>query len=183
MGGFGGNGNCYFNCLEYLNNKYECRGSEWDYEKFAHDYVHGTDNPNDTWGGTGDKEQGLDKGPKFAQNYRGSDGKIHTHVNNEPFVYLSNQFNTEGSQWTLGGNNVKGYFGSETGNNSTIVATFFSGSGVIDENGIPQFDTHCAVFTGYDEKKGFLCEDPTTGARYYVHPTNVIGAAKVNGCK
>lgn len=173
IGGYGGNGNCFFNCLEYLNKKYECREG-WTYKDYASDYVTGQGNKYDQWLGTykGSFDEGIDSGPEFV-NWSTN------RLNNEPFAYLSNCFNTDGSKWTLGGSGMASFFGSSTNinDNSTIVGTFLDGT-------IESGTTHCVIFTGYDSQTHkYSYYDPTTGSTDTVDYGKVICGAKVNGCK
>lgn len=171
VGGYGGDGNCFFNCLEYLNNKYGCHEG-WTYEDYANDYVNGNGNPNDQWGGTNNLDDGKDSGPAFV-NWE------ENKLNNEPFSYLSNCFDTEGSQWTLTGSRIAEFFNSDPNgsDNSTVVGTYLWGN---TENG----GTHCVIFTDYDESSGiFSYFDPTTGSTGSINRSSVICGAKVNGCK
>lgn len=178
VGGYGGDGNCFFNCLEYLNNKYGCHEG-WTYEDYADDYITGYGNPDDNWNGTflGSYDEGKDKGPLFLA----IDDNNHASLNNEPFSYLANCFNTEGSQWTTL-DNVGELFSSSLGNNSgfsncTIVGAYIVGS---IENGV----THCVIFTDYDSSSNMYSYfDPTTGSTGTVHSSRVLCGAKVNGCK
>lgn len=170
IGGYGGEGNCFFNCLEFLNQKYGCHEG-WTYENYANDYVNGQGNLYDDWMGT-NTDEGLDVGPgfvNFEENW----------LNNQPFEYMAHCFNTEGSQWTLSGSNVAGFFGSPSdgSDNPTIVGTYLvgePGSGVV----------HCVIFTGYDSSTGlFNYFDPTTGSSGTIEEEKVICGAQVNGCK
>lgn len=172
IGGYGGDGNCYFNCLEYLNKKYECREG-WTYEDYANDYVTGKGNKYDDWDGTarGSNDEGVDNGPQFVD-------WDNSKLNAEPFNYLANCFDTEGSKWVLTGNNLSSYFNNQSSDeNDTIVGTFLvgdPGSGV----------THCVIFTGYDEKSSnFFFYDPTSNTIGSVNSSRVICGAKVKGCK
>src|SRR5574344_1197703 len=94
IGGYGNNGDCFYNCLEYLNNKYQCH-SDRDYLWYANDYVSGANDENDDWGGTAtrDRNEAL-YGPNFV-NFQANT------LNNEPYSYLANNFSTEGSKWTV----------------------------------------------------------------------------------
>lgn len=171
-GGYGSDGNCYFNCLEYLNRKYGCH-PDWTYEDYANDYVTGSGNPNDGWEGT-HKDEGKDQGPIFVTFDENGYGKLY----NETFQYLANCFNTEGSQWTTLGS-VAGFFnGQPTGSeNGIIVGAYLTGT---TQNG----STHCVIFTGYDSiTQQYTYFDPTTQKTGTVPASMVLCAAKVTGCK
>lgn len=172
VGGYGGNGNCFFICLEYLNTKYDCHEG-WTYKNYADDYVNGKGNPYDEWDGIHDKKQGKNKRPAFVNWEENT-------LNNEPFSYLSNCFDTEGSQWTTTGSRIAEFFNSSPNgsDNRTVVGAYLWGS--TDNKG----GTHCVIFTNYDETSGmFSYFDPTTGSTGSIDKYHVICGAKVNGCK
>lgn len=169
-GGYGSDGNCYFNCLEYLNRKYGCH-PDWTYENYANDYVTGSGDLNDDWEGTHTNE-GLDQGPIIISY---SDGIIT--LNNAPFTYLANCFSTEGSQWTTLGSVSSLFTNSSNTDNNVIVGTFIVGT-------LGNSDVHCVILNGYDSgTQKYSYYDPTTGLAGVVDAFRVICAAKVTGCK
>ena len=173
IGGYGGEGNCFYNCMEYCSKKFDDRGDRHNYKDYANGYEKGMGG----WEGTGTNDQGKDLGPYYATP---NDNNSYD-LKQTPYDFLDSQFDVEGSSW-LKGSDISNCFGSDRNKKDIVIGTF-------DIRGVAGYGsdsgTHAVIFTGYDPatREYTYINPDDQGRPHYIKEQWVLGAAKVTGKK
>lgn len=172
QGGYGPDGNCYYNCLEFLSRKYDGPMNYHNYLYYANDYTYGEKNKNDDWNGLDDENRCFDtvnEGPKFYDSETGN-------IDTTTLRYLSSQFETSGSEWVTG-SGIQDLFAGGTGSykKGYVMGTMITGSGT----------AHAAIFSGYDAATDtYSYYNPNDkGYILKIEASKVLSAIKITGKK